>query len=137
MKKTLTDIISDLAAAPPGGRDFLIVANFAYSETIAGEPVNTYSGLTDEAFNYLMEDTAESLEAEVMFCDGNTAVVQGRPERLKLIEQLCGPRFSYAYCNGVEAQSVMDRCLQAAIETPEEREARQIPGAQDFRQTLN
>ncbi|MCB1682181.1 MAG: hypothetical protein H6858_01850 [Rhodospirillales bacterium] len=135
MKTDLSDVMNSEIILPDDGH-YLVVTNFAYTETITGEPVNTYSGLTGEAFNYLMEDTIERMEAEVVFCDGNTAIIQGTPDSLKLVERLCGDRFSYAYCNVEAADRVMDRCIQAAVETPEEREARRVPGF-DYVQNMN
>ncbi len=115
----------------------LVVTNFAYDETIAGEPINAYSGLSEEAFNYLIEETVSVLDAEVTFCDGNTAIVTGGSLDLQAVQQVCGDRFSYATCTVDEAGQVVDACLEAATETPEQREERRIPGAVDYVQHLN
>ena len=123
---TLTDYMNSEINFDNG--TYLVISNFAYAETLAGEPINAYSGLSEEGFNYVVEASVEPMDAEVMFCDGNTAIIQGSPDELSLMEKLCGDRFSYAYCDASGAERVMDTCIEVAAMTPEEREDISIGG---------
>ena len=120
------------------GPDFLVITNFAYNQNPrTGAPINTYSGLSEESFAFMVAESAKDHDASVYFMDGNTVIVRGWHQSLQKIEADCGDRFSYGYCSEEGAHKTIDRCREAALESPEDREYRTIPGAQDRVQFLN
>lgn len=117
---------------------FLVIANFAYEEDrVTQAPVNIYSGLSENGFDALIGHSARAHDIAVLYTDGNTAILSGRQTDLKAVERDCGPMLSYAYCTEEGAHKVMERCLEAARETPEEQDMRHIPGARDLVRHLN
>lgn len=142
MRQKISSILNGRVAEEirhgPALENFLVIANFAYEEDhVTSAPVNIYSGLSEMGFDALISHSAEAHGIAVLYTDGNTAILGGLQPDLKAVERDCGPLFSYAYCSEEGALKVMDRCLEAARETPEEQDMRHIPGARDLVRHLN
>ncbi len=120
------------------GPDFLVITNFAYQRNPrTGAPVNIYSGLSEESFAFMVAETAKQHNAGIHYMDGNTVIVRGWNSDLAKIEKDCGERFSYAYCSEESAQKTIERCREAAYETPEDRELMGAPQTEHRVQHLN
>lgn len=120
------------------GPDFLVITNFAYDQNPrTGAPINTYSGLSEISFAFMVAESAKDHAAGVYYMDGNTVILRGWQTDLRRIEADCGDRFSYAYCSEEAAHNTIDRCREAALESPEDREYRRIPGSENRVQFLN
>lgn len=142
MRQKISSILNGRVAEEilngPALENFLVIANFAYEEdNVTSAPVNIYSGLSETGFDALIGHSAQAQGVTLLYADGNTAILSGHQPNLKAVERDCGPLFSYAYCSEEGALKVMDRCLEAARETPEEQDMRHIPGARDLVRHLN
>ena len=120
------------------GPDFLVITNFSYNQNPrTGAPINIYSGLSEESFAFMVAESAKDNDASVYYIDGNTVILRGWQSDLRKIETDCGERFSYAYCSEESAQKTIERCREAAYETPEDRELMGAPQTENRVQHLN